>query len=53
MKLDPKYAAAKKALRDVRNTMRFANGLTKVTAAAEMAVAEPQTPSPAAEPVAL
>ena len=55
LKLDPKYVAARKALRDVRNTMRFSKELRREVAAkpaSKLATAESRSASVAAEPVA-
>ena len=55
LKLDPKYVAARKALRDVRNTMRFSKELRREMAAmpaSKLATAESRSASVAAEPVA-
>ena len=52
LQLDPKYAAARKALRDVRNTLRFSREASKEMAAlpaAEAATAESRSASLAAE----
>ena len=55
LKLDPKYVAARKALRDVRNTMRFSKELRREEAArpaSELATAGSRSGSGEVEPVA-
>ena len=55
LKLDPKYVAARKALRDVRNTMRFSKELQREMAAmpvSKLATAESRSASVEAEPAA-
>ncbi|MGB2607741.1 MAG: tetratricopeptide repeat protein [Isosphaeraceae bacterium] len=55
LKLDPKYVAARKALRDVRNTMRFSKELRREEAArlaSELATAGSRSGSGEEEPVA-
>ena len=56
LKLDPKYVAARKALRDVRNTMRFLMEFQREVAtmpAAELATPGSRLGSAQVEPVAL
>jgi hypothetical protein len=53
-KLDPKYVAARKALRDVRDTMRFSKEKRREEAArpaSKLATAESRPASVEAEPV--
>ena len=55
LKLDPKYVAARKALRDVRNTMRFSKELRREEAArpaSELATVGSRSGSGEEEPVA-